>query len=276
MADYDQRPGIEIGEVLKATRTRQGLDIATVEERTKIRTKYLRALENEEWEVLPSPAYAKGFLRTYAQLLGLDGDALADEFRRQVEVSRRQTYPVSEPVLKHRRRFNEPPRGPRLGALLAVGAAAAVVVLLILGLIGGGDGDGGDPERGERRSDRQERRQEQQRKRRRRERRREARQGGAQGPVRLRMVMNADVPVCLVGDGERPLIAGQVVSAGTEESFAARRFVLQFPSGYDSDQLRLFLNGERERLPEGTGPTAYRITGPGRVRRAPDPGRGCP
>jgi hypothetical protein len=61
---------LQIGEVLKRTRSRHRIDISKVEQETKIRTKYLRALESEEWEVLPGPAYAKGFLRTYAQFLG--------------------------------------------------------------------------------------------------------------------------------------------------------------------------------------------------------------
>ena len=87
MADQGRGSGLPIGEVLKRARTRQKVDIRTVEEQTKIRTKYLRALENEEWDVLPGPAYAKGFLRTYAQFLGLDGDALVDEYRRTVESS---------------------------------------------------------------------------------------------------------------------------------------------------------------------------------------------
>ena len=87
MATRDEADGLPIGEVLKRTRTRRKVDIRTVEERTKIRIKYLRALENEEWEVLPGPAYAKGFLRTYAQFLGLDGDALVDEYRRTVEAA---------------------------------------------------------------------------------------------------------------------------------------------------------------------------------------------
>jgi hypothetical protein len=78
MARPDEGGGMRIGEVLKGARTRQGLDIGTVEERTKIRTKYLRALEAEDWERLPSPAYAKGFLRTYSNLLGLDADAIVD------------------------------------------------------------------------------------------------------------------------------------------------------------------------------------------------------
>ena len=97
MATRDEADGLPIGEVLKRTRTRRKLDIRTVEERTKIRIKYLRALENEEWEVLPAPAYAKGFLRTYAQFLGLDGDALVDEYRRTVEAAQNadRAYSVS-------------------------------------------------------------------------------------------------------------------------------------------------------------------------------------
>ena len=58
------------------------MDIKEAEERTKIRTRYLRALEAEDWEVLPAPAYVRGFLRTYGQILGLDGEALADRYRR--------------------------------------------------------------------------------------------------------------------------------------------------------------------------------------------------
>ena len=61
-----------IGETLREARMRQRLDIADVEQRTKIRAKYLRALENEEFVVLPGPTFVKTFLRTYAELLGLD------------------------------------------------------------------------------------------------------------------------------------------------------------------------------------------------------------
>src|SRR5919201_3946006 len=88
---------LQIGEVLKRTRSRHRIDISKVEQETKIRTKYLRALESEEWEVLPGPAYAKGFLRTYAQFLGLDGDALVDEYRRSVESSLGPDAPFRSP-----------------------------------------------------------------------------------------------------------------------------------------------------------------------------------
>ena len=75
----------DIGSLLRETRIRNKIDITTVEEATKIRAKYLRALENEEWVVLPGPTYVKTFLRTYAQFLGLDPHLLVDEYSARFE-----------------------------------------------------------------------------------------------------------------------------------------------------------------------------------------------
>ena len=60
---------------------RQGVDISEVETATKIRAKYLRALENDEFAMLPGGTYVKSFLRTYAEYLGLDAQLLVEEFR---------------------------------------------------------------------------------------------------------------------------------------------------------------------------------------------------
>ncbi len=57
------------------------LDISEVEERTKIRAKYLRALENEEWDLLPGPTFVRTFLRTYAEQVGVDPHLLVEEYR---------------------------------------------------------------------------------------------------------------------------------------------------------------------------------------------------
>jgi hypothetical protein len=73
----------DIGAMLREARMREHRDIAEFEERTKIRAKYLRALEDEEWSLLPGYTFAKAFLRTYADMLGLDGRMLVDEFKRQ-------------------------------------------------------------------------------------------------------------------------------------------------------------------------------------------------
>ena len=70
----------EIGSSLREARTRQGLDINDMEMRTKIRAKYLRALEAEHFDQLPGHTYIKGFLRTYADSLGMDGQLYVDEY----------------------------------------------------------------------------------------------------------------------------------------------------------------------------------------------------
>src|SRR4051794_18419865 len=74
-----------IGDTLPEARMRQRLDIADVEERTKIRAKYLRALENEEFGMLPGSTFVKTFLRTYAEVLGLDPHVLVEEYRAAYE-----------------------------------------------------------------------------------------------------------------------------------------------------------------------------------------------
>jgi cytoskeleton protein RodZ len=70
----------EIGNSLREARVRQQLELGEVELATKIRARYLRALEEESFDALPAQTYVKGFLRTYADYLGLDGQLYVDEF----------------------------------------------------------------------------------------------------------------------------------------------------------------------------------------------------
>lgn len=66
-----------IGETLRLARLEKGLEMHDVEKNTKIRRKYLEAMENEEWDVFPGRVYLKGFLKTYARFLGLDENDLS-------------------------------------------------------------------------------------------------------------------------------------------------------------------------------------------------------
>jgi cytoskeleton protein RodZ len=75
----------DIGSTLHDGRMRARIDIGEVEASTQIRARYLRALENEDWDMLPGPVYVKSFLRTYGDFLGLDGRALVEEFKRRYE-----------------------------------------------------------------------------------------------------------------------------------------------------------------------------------------------
>src|ERR1022692_4179955 len=99
----------DIGSTLREARLRARIDINEVETRTKIRAKYLRAIENEEWDLLPGEVYVKSFLRTYGAFLGLDTRQLLDEFKRQYEApSDHELRPIA-PLGRDRDRD----RGPR-------------------------------------------------------------------------------------------------------------------------------------------------------------------
>jgi cytoskeleton protein RodZ len=131
-----------IGETLREARMRQRLDIADVEARTKIRAKYLRALENEEFGMLPGPTFVKTFLRTYAEMLGLDPHVLVEEYRANFERDDDlDLQPLGPPTVAGRDRRHGPRLGPGSLALLAL--VAILGVLLAIGLASDDD-DGGD------------------------------------------------------------------------------------------------------------------------------------
>lgn len=111
---------------------RERIDIGEVEAQTKIRAKYLRAIENEEWDLLPGPVYAKSFLRTYGDYLGLDSRGLVEQFRRRYErPSEHEIRPVS--ARPGRDRDRRPPR--RVPSWVSI-VAVVVVILVILGVVG--------------------------------------------------------------------------------------------------------------------------------------------
>jgi cytoskeleton protein RodZ len=72
-----------VGNKLREARTRRKLSLQEVEAATKIRGRYLQAIETEDWDQLPGDTYARAFIRTYGALLGLDGERLAEDQRRQ-------------------------------------------------------------------------------------------------------------------------------------------------------------------------------------------------
>jgi hypothetical protein len=117
----------ELGSSLREARTRRQIPISQVEQATKIRGKYLRALEEEQFDMLPSQTYVKGFLRTYADYLGLDGQLYVDEFNSRF-VSGEEWGPRSA------RRAATRQRERRLQTnvvLLALGAILVLTVVVI-------------------------------------------------------------------------------------------------------------------------------------------------
>jgi cytoskeletal protein RodZ len=127
----------DIGSTLREARIRARIDMNEVEARTKIRAKYLRAIENEEWDLLPGPVYAKSFLRTYGDYLGLDSRMLVEEFKRRYEGPSDQepAGSVSSLARERERARERGPRGPVLPHWAPI-AAVLVVIVVILYLVG--------------------------------------------------------------------------------------------------------------------------------------------
>ncbi len=107
---------------------RARIDITEVETRTKIRAKYLRAIENEEWDLLPGPVYVKSFLRTYGDYLGLDSRMLIDEYRRRYE---RPSDNDMRPMSSLHRERERAAKGPLLPSWAVVGLVLVGVVVAL-------------------------------------------------------------------------------------------------------------------------------------------------
>jgi cytoskeleton protein RodZ len=270
MPNREQGIGLPIGETLRQTRTRERIDIRTVEADTKVRAKYLRALENEDWDLLPGPAYARGFLRTYAQYLGLDADALVDEYRRAVETSLGPDAPqiFAEPVLEHRRRPGEEPRSPwasRIAVIAALGVGA-VIVLLILGLTGGSGNNGKHHGHKQGKGHHHH----------------HASAGGngsASGtgpskPITVGLVTHDDMLICLVPRHAQPVIDSQTLISGAKEGpFAppAAGYRLDLDSG---GAVTLTVNGTPHAV-HSKGPATFMVSSNG-IQQVEFKGPNCP
>jgi hypothetical protein len=116
----------EIGPTLREARMRARIDISEIEAQTKIRAKYLRALENEEWSLLPGPTFIKSFLRTYAEAVGIDSRPLVDEYRLQHE----HPDAAHEPIMPSSRRGGD--SGERASTAYRFAVAAIVLLIVVL------------------------------------------------------------------------------------------------------------------------------------------------
>ena len=253
----------EIGETLREARMRRRIDMTEVETATKIRGKYLRALENEEWDLLPGPTFVKSFLRTYAEYLGLDARLLVEEYRQRYE---RPTTQDLTPF-SAARRGRTPRRRQRLasmGPVLVIGAfvLGLLAVLWVLGSIGNNNDDEtpAPPQQaqstptptptpdGKKKHEapaRPER-------------------------VRVRLVATGPVYVCLVSASGKQVIDGQTLQAGTRtDSFRSRSFT----SNFGNSSLRMVVDGRSFPVEPSANPIGYEIK-PGRdPRRLSDAAR---
>jgi len=224
---------------------RQKIDIADVETATKIRAKYLRALENEEFGLLPGNTFVKTFLRTYAEYLGLDPQLLLEEYRASYEPrgdSELQPYSVAS---HQRQRRREPRRAPRAasgppgpGTALIVIAGVVLVIFAILGLTGGeGDEKGTEAPQ----ADEQPQREPAERK----------RERPRVTTVRLRVSPSAATYICVDrGPGTETVYED---TTAEPRSFRGKR--VRVNAG--TSALRMSVNGKRVQVEPGPDPIGY-------------------
>lgn len=262
----------EIGATLRETRMRAGLDISDIEASTKIRAKYLRAIENEEWNLLPGPTFAKTFLRTYAETLGLDSRLLLEEYKARYErYDEHELRPVPLTAPSTGRGLTSSSRGGggrgggrrglRPWMVLVLLAAIVAVVLFVLGT-GDDDKPAGStttvPTASETTAETTARTT-------RTTRTTERERQPAAEVVRLQIVPTGSVYVCLTGGG-RTLIDGQVLEPDSPPgTFRSRRFLVALGNG----NATLKIDGETTKVANTGKPVGYEITSEGRTRLRP-------
>jgi hypothetical protein len=231
----------DIGATLREARMRARIDISEVEASTKIRAKYLRALENEEWDLLPGPTYVKSFLRTYAEALDLDAKLLVDEYKlRHERLSEVELQPINA-AAPGRERRRQGPVVPRWVVLLLI----IVGLVVTLGLLGSDDSkpppSASTPPVT----------------------RTTPRQAANPPPaapvsrrVRLRIVATSDVYVCLKA-GDKTLVDGETLASGDRtRTFRSKRFRLTL----GNNGVRLVINGRSKAVAPSADPIGMQIT----------------
>jgi cytoskeleton protein RodZ len=254
----------DIGSTLREARMHARIDISEIESETKIRAKYLRALENEEWDLLPGPTYVKSFLRTYADALGLDGKLLIEEYKlRHERLSDVELQPIAPPGQRDRRR---PPRASfGRGWLIAVVIVGLVAALYFLGLNNGDDDNGGQAGTSTPRTSSTQTQSS------------SSKSGAAAGTstkkkkkskpkvAKLTVVATGQVYVCLKAAGDRTLVNGVVLTGGARQGqYRSSRFRLRLGNA----EARLVVNGKSRSVPPVANGVGYEIT-PTKVHRLP-------
>lgn len=246
-----------IGAILREARKRRGIELAEVEAATKIRPKYLRAIEDEDWAVLPGDVYARGFIRAYASFLGLDGERLAGEYSEIVEGrrdARREPRDLAAGATE--RTGGGARRSSRAMGPIAVAGVVLVAVVAIVALPVGENGGDGDDGGGEGLSTAAHRPAEGA----------DPRPAAPPQPdaeeVSIRLITDAEVWVCILGESGERLIDGQILEAEVEAGpFHSGSFTVSFGNG----EVSMLVDGKEAEIPATPSPLGYAIDAEGEM-----------
>jgi cytoskeletal protein RodZ len=249
-----------LGQALREARLQRGVDLTEVERVTKIRVKFLRAMEDDRWDDLPPRAYARSFLQTYARYLDLDDKALVDRYRETLEPDEPDEAIPSGII---RSGSIETGRSLRPVVFVLAGLAAAAGIALIVAAIGSGGSENESPSKADHN--------------------RPAASNEATATAQttttapdsdlsVELSPTADVWVCLVDDQGQALVDGVILTSGeTQGPFTGRSFEATFGNG----SVQMTVNGEPASIPASASPLNYRITPTGAKELASGSGPSC-
>jgi cytoskeletal protein RodZ len=225
----------EIGSSLREARMRQGLDFPQIEAATKIRGKYLRALEDEQFSQLPAQTYVKGFLRTYAEYLGLDGQLYVDEFNSRYVVE-------DEPPIRARRTVRTRQRH-RLQSSVLVAALAGIALVTALVIAAWKSGSNEQPLVGLGQTTQQ-----------------KSHRARPNGPASITLIAKRDVLLTVRNHAPTgKVLFNDTLPAGEAKHYTTKRLWLQIGT---PENLRVTVNTKRVRVPVG-GPGVFYVTARG-------------
>jgi cytoskeleton protein RodZ len=282
-----------IGDTLSEARTRRGVDLEEIQAATGIRPRYLRAIEQEDWDVLPEEFYARSFIRKYAVFLGVDPDPLVAEYRSQRGTTGSRGAPTSPfaGTTTSRRAEALRRRRARQGVYVWLGGAAALVVVVVVAILLASGGGGGGTK--------------------------EASGGGASGKgaggtagkgaggkgggtssggkggagngggngrggpggqrgagagasnstVSLKIELTAEVWACVLDAKGKPLVDGATLAAGeTAGPFHSRSYTAAFGNG----SVKVVVDGVRARTPSTSSPMGFTVDRHGKLDPLPE------
>jgi cytoskeleton protein RodZ len=249
------------------------VDLEQIEAATGVRTRYLRAIEAEDWGVLPEDFYARSFIRKYAEYVGVAPEPLVAEYRLQRGTAGRGAAPTSPFATTTSRRAEALRRRRRrqgIYAWLGTAVFAAAVVVAVVLLASGGDDGGGTagPSPAPTKVV-------------------EAGAGGSAAKhgahdaaprasrrhfkkaetVELKVEPTAEVWACVENAAGKPLVNGATLAAGRSVGpFRSRSFTVAFGNG----SVALRVDGKRVRIPSSPNPIGLRIDRGAKVHQLPD------
>jgi cytoskeletal protein RodZ len=252
-----------IGQQLRKARDERGVELSEAERVTKIREKFLQAMEEDRWDELPGPPYNRGFLSSYAGFLDLDAEAVVDEYKRTAEPpGHAEAVP---PTVIHSGSVRRP-RSLSPTVLLIAGLVAVILLGIVIGVSLGGNGGGQHQS---------------------------ARKQAATHPghktsptpaattgtttsagTRVSVELRATdlVWVCLVDERGRPEVNSETLTAGEKRGpYDGTAFEATFGNG----SVDLTVNGAPAKVPQLAEPISLRITPEGARRLSPGGGPTC-